>query len=96
MKIKLLQWNINGYINNFHELQLLIRDVNPDAICLQETHLSFQEKNIIIPRGYSGYFTNLPWNRISKQGIGILIKKHIPHTFRFNDRNVMCWNKFWV
>ena len=79
MNFTILQWNINGYINNYHELQLIIHDKYPDVICLQETHFSFNETNIIVPSGYSGYFTNLSVNKTSKQGIGILVKKKIPH-----------------
>ena len=79
MSINILQWNLNGYINNFHELQLIIRDINPHVICLQETHFPYNTDNIIVPKGYSGYFSNLPSNNSSKQGVAILIKKCIPH-----------------
>ena len=58
---------MNGYINNFHELQLIIRDIDPDVICLQETHFSYSEENIIVTRDFLGYFTNLPANKTSKQ-----------------------------
>lgn len=36
----IIQWNINGYYNNFSDLQRLICDYDPSIICLQETHLS--------------------------------------------------------
>lgn len=43
MSIKLLQWNLNGYYNHLHELQILIRIHNPDIISLQETHHTTKE-----------------------------------------------------
>lgn len=71
MDLKFIQWNINGLINNYHELQLLIKDHNPDIISIQETHIPFNCNNIIYPKQYSGYFHNLPNNNTAKQGIAI-------------------------
>lgn len=45
MTLKLLQWNLNGYFNNLHELQLLMRELKPSDLALQETHLI----NISVP-----------------------------------------------
>lgn len=36
--IKILQWTIHGYSNNYDELQLLTGDVKPSAFCLHETN----------------------------------------------------------
>lgn len=80
MTIKVIQWNLKGYINNFDELTILINNINPDIICLQETNLPFNSINIICNKQYIGYFTNLPHNLNAKQGIGILVKRHLPHS----------------
>ena len=70
------QWNINGFINNFNELQLLIREHNPAFISLQETHC---EHNLtpIPPKGYTTYFRNNNNNITSEQGVGIFVKNKI-------------------
>jgi len=78
MSIKIVQWNLNGFINNYNELILFVHDMNPDVIYVQETHFANQSKNIITPKQYLGYFKNLNSNSTSKQGIGFLIKRHIP------------------
>lgn len=74
----ILQWNINGFINNINELQLLIKEHSPSLISIQETHCKYNF-NPIPPKGYSAYFYNSPVNTTSKQGIGVLIKNNIPH-----------------
>jgi len=39
MFLVLMQWNINGFKNNYSELQALIAKYRPLVIALQETHL---------------------------------------------------------
>jgi len=89
MSIKILQWNINGIFNNYNELALLIKDHSPDVLCLQETHLP-QNFNFICPKAYVGYFYNFQHNTQAKQGIGVLIKKHIPHEYKTVSSNLLC------
>uniref|UniRef100_A0A0K8W561 Putative RNA-directed DNA polymerase from transposon X-element n=1 Tax=Bactrocera latifrons TaxID=174628 RepID=A0A0K8W561_BACLA len=80
MTLKILQWNINGYSSNYHELQLLIKEKSPDIICIQETHIPLTPiSNPFYPKQYLGYFFNLNNIQTNKQGVGILIKRHIPH-----------------
>ena len=38
-KYNILQWNCRGLKRNIPELQLIIEEINPTAICLQETKL---------------------------------------------------------
>ena len=82
--ISILQWNIHGYFNNYHELQLLIKDLKPSVLCLQETHIrhNFDPKP---PYGYNGYFLNSPQYQYSKQGVAILVKEDIPHKIVFTN-----------
>lgn len=78
---KILQWNMNGFINNFSELQLLIKEHNPDFLSIQETHCKF-DFTPIPPKGYIAYFYNIQSNTTSKQGICVLIKNKF-HTDGF-------------
>ena len=34
---RIIQWNSHGYKSNYNELHLLIAELNPTTICLQET-----------------------------------------------------------
>lgn len=90
MDLKVIQWNINGLINNYHELQLIIKDYNPDIISIQETHIPVNHTNIIFPKQYNGFFHNLPNNASAKQGIGILVKKTIPHKLLYTNDDIAC------
>jgi len=78
MSFSILQWNMNGYFNNYHELILLPKELNPDIICLQETHIKSYTQ-ISAPKPFIGYFYNLSANLYAKQGVGILIRNNIPH-----------------
>lgn len=85
MDLNILQWNINGLKNNYHELQLLIQDFNPDIISIQETHIPYNSNSFVCPRQYNFFPHNLIDNTTSKQGIGLLIKKSIPHKLVHTD-----------
>ena len=55
--IKIIQWNIKGFCNNYYEMQLLIKEHKPHIICLQEIHCT-NYLNPIIPKNYIEYFEN--------------------------------------
>lgn len=78
MIFKIIQWNIKGFLNNYNELRMLIKEQNPTFLCLQETHClpNFCPNT---PKNYLSYFHNIPQNTTSKQGVGVLIKTNIPH-----------------
>lgn len=73
---KVLQWNINGYINNYNDLLLLIKQHSPKVICLQETHLH-SEKNIPIPINFTLILKNTSQTRYG--GVCTLIHKSVGH-----------------
>ena len=77
MNFKLIQWNINGFLNNYTDLQLLINEKNPHFLSLQETHCNYLF-NPVPPNGFSAYFCN-SCNLTNKQGLGVFIKSNIPH-----------------
>lgn len=87
MVLKILQWNIRGYLNNYSNLQLLLANENPDIVCLQETKC---KRNQIphIPKKYNGHFYNT--HDTSKQGTAILIKKGIPYKL-INVSTPLCY-----
>ena len=43
----ILQWNMNGFFRHKEELVVLIRELNPDCICLQETHFKLTDKSVL-------------------------------------------------
>ena len=92
MAFNILQWNIRGYINNYNELLLLIKDLNPDVLCLQETHIPYGVINVVTPKQYIGYFFNLPSNFTAKQGVGVLVKSRYPHKVNFPNSNILAMN----
>lgn len=72
MALKILQWNLNGFFNNLHELQILVREHSPDVIALQETHITQNAIKII---GYTTIMENNP--AISHCNTVLLIKNNI-------------------
>jgi len=72
--LKVLQWNLNGYINNYSQLQVLIKNHNPKIISLQETHLH-STQNIPIPINYTFYHENTAINGYG--GVALLIHNSI-------------------
>ena len=71
MAIKVLQWNMNGYTNNYNQLQLLIHDTNADIICIQETHFPSNTLVFPTPKSYTDYFFNLHQNTNAKRHLYI-------------------------
>ena len=39
LMLSVLQWNMKGYYNNLPDLQLLINNLSPSVISIQESHL---------------------------------------------------------
>ena len=78
MNFKLIQWHINGFLDNYTDLQLLINEKNPHLLSLQETHCNYLF-NPVPPNGFSVYFGNSSCNLTNKQGLGVFIKSNSPH-----------------
>jgi len=81
MTLNILQWNINGYENKFHNLSLLIQKHKPQIIALQETHLTNYNSNFHTPNKFSLYNNNdidILAPKASR-GVGLLISKTIQH-----------------
>jgi len=52
MTLLIIQWNCNGYMNNYIHLQLILKSYMPKVIFLQETHFH-SIHNIPIPPNFS-------------------------------------------
>ena len=85
MALKILQWNIRGYINNYNELLLVISTHKPQIIALQETHIN-EKRNIPIPLNYTLIQKNRQTN--SYGGVGILVQSSIQHDKLDFDNNI--------
>ena len=71
----ILQWNCRGLKHNIPELQLIITETNPIAICLQEIKLNTEKFEL---RGYSAYH-QIYSKKIACGGTSIFIKTNTPH-----------------
>ena len=74
----ILQWNCRGFRVNFNELGLLAQKYNPQAICLQETHL--KQSDTISMRPFTVYNTFCPNTERAKGGTAILVRQGIIHS----------------
>ena len=79
MEDSFIQWNCRGFRNKFDEMQLLINNHNPIAICLQETLLKDNESLSI--KNYTTYnYTPPIANGKVSGGVCILVRNDIPHS----------------
>lgn len=76
MVLSLLQWNIQGYINNYNYLEILIKRHRPHIISLQETHIK-HNTNIPVPINFQLYTSNAPINSFA--GSALLVHNSIHH-----------------
>lgn len=76
--LRILQWNLNGLLNNYADLNILIKEFYPDIIALQETHLP-HNNTAHPPNKYTGYYHNCSQIVTHKQGIAVFIKKTMTH-----------------
>lgn len=75
MSLKVIQWNINGFNNNYSELQTLIAKHKPHILTLQETHILAHNLHPI-PINYAMITLN---SSPSYGGVAILIHKSIEY-----------------
>ena len=75
MILKILQWNLNGFHNNYNELRLLHHNNTPHIVALQETHLKEQPNRNLIPKN-SSFYAN--YSTTAKHGVAFIISNTIP------------------
>ena len=80
MVLKLMQWNINGYHNNYNELLLIINNKLPHIIALQETHLIPSLNSPTAPKNFKMYQNNdVSLQQTAKRGVALLVSKSVQH-----------------
>ena len=77
MDSSIIQWNCRGIGTSHEELSVLIAELNPSLICLQET---FLKNNKLTYQGYQSYnYIHNSGSRASG-GVSILIRNNIPQS----------------
>ena len=78
MKNRIIQWNCRGLKANYEETLLLLKDYEPAALCLQETHL--KDTDTISIRIYTAFHTFSANNERAAGGVSIFINNNAPHS----------------
>ena len=73
-----IQWNCRGFNANYNELRVLSQQLNPLAICLQETYI--KEKKKMNFKNYTMYNVNAPDGDRAAGGSAILVRRDIIHS----------------
>ena len=74
-KTSILNWNLQSYKTKFNELKLLIQDIQPACICLQETLLKDYQANP--PGGYSITQSRVTRDDNHERSVAILVHNRI-------------------
>jgi hypothetical protein len=83
----IINWNCRGFKQNIDEIQMMLRDFNPMALCCQETY--FKPNNTIEFRQYNSYHVHSEAvDGRASGGVSVLIKKTIPHRQIILDTNL--------
>ena len=69
------QWNCRGFLANYDDSLLLINDIQPSCICLQETML---HHNILRPPSGYNDFCDSPEDAVLGQGMITLVQWDAP------------------
>ena len=77
MSNNILQWNCRSIKANFEELNLLVNEQKPVAVCLQETFLKGFDKFTL--KYHSCYFTHCSYNDKASGGVAIIVNNSVPH-----------------
>ena len=78
MQNRIIQWNCRGLKANDEETLLLLKDYEPAALCLQETHLKDTD-NVVI-RNYTAFHTFSTNNERAAGGVSIFVNDNAPHS----------------
>ena len=74
----ILQWNLRGLRPQFPELKLIINNLHPSVLCLQETKLPADKANFSV-KGYSCFHHINTGNQIACGGSSIFVKNSLFH-----------------
>lgn len=76
LNIKILQWNVQGFIAHKYALESLVAKHKPSIIALQETHVIERNKLLLHLPGYKIYHHNKNY-AYAKAGIMTLVRNNI-------------------
>ena len=91
MATEILQWNCRGIKANYENLELLISELNPKIICLQETFL--KPTDSLNFENYSSIHQMMDNPRKASGGTSIFVRKDIPFSIlniNSNIQNTCC------
>ena len=74
---KIITWNCEGLNSKKQEVDLLISEYNPVAICLQDTRLTVEREKNYNFTGYTPYFESV---NSSASGVAIYVKNTVPQS----------------
>lgn len=74
---KIIQWNMQSYKSKFSELKILLNEMNPICVCLQET--LHRDSTPPPPSGYNIVTSKRKRNDGHERGTAILINKHVTY-----------------
>ena len=77
---RIIQWNCRGLKANYEETLLPLKDYEPAALCLQETHLKDTD-NVAI-RNYTAFHTFSANNERAAGGVSIFVNNNAPHSHK--------------
>ena len=77
MENNILQWNCRSIKANFEELNLLLNEQKPVAVCLQETFLKDSDKFNL--KYHSCYFKNCSDKDKASGGVAVIVNNFVPH-----------------
>ena len=80
--INILQWNVNGVPEHWHELKTSLSELNSDIICLQESHIKPSDPYIFALNSYSFYSKDFNYHEGQGRrqgGVCTYVKNNIPH-----------------
>ena len=73
----ILQWNCRSVKANYEELNLLINEKKPVAVCLQETFLKDSDKCTL--KYHSCYYKICSDNDKASGGVAVIVNNNVPH-----------------
>lgn len=76
LDIRLLQWNIQGFLCHKYALEELVAKYKPNIIALQETHIIHRNIDFLHLPGYKTFHHNKNFN-YAKSGIAILVSNNL-------------------
>ena len=96
--MSVLQWNIQSIRTKFNELKILLRELNPCSVCLQETMLGDNQMNP--PSGYVMLQSRRVRDDRHERSVAILVNKRVHHenillNTQMQEAAIRIWHVKW-